>query len=102
MLARMAARWYTRLSAVFNDQLKNRQVVVLYGSGEQFRQTNVVDEDLGEGAGGDRGVQAAYRVIDYVHPFDRPQAAQAMDVGVTPPTGLLSWRWLDTGEGKIW
>jgi hypothetical protein len=40
------------------------------------------------------------RRIDYVHPFDRPQAAQAMDVGGTPPTGLLSWRWPDIGEGK--
>ncbi len=58
MAARMAERWYTRLSTIFNHQLRNRQVVVLYGSGEQFRQTNVVDEDLGEGTG---GVTEAYK-----------------------------------------
>jgi len=58
MAARMAERWYTRLSTVFNHQLRNRQVVVLYGSGEQFRQTNVVEEDLGEGTG---GVTEAYK-----------------------------------------
>src|SRR3954447_9356239 len=43
MAARMAERWYTRLSAVLAHQLRNRQVVVLYGSGSQFRQTNVVE-----------------------------------------------------------
>src|SRR5262252_5356183 len=58
MAARMAERWYTRLSGVFNHQLHNRQVVVLYGSGSQFRQTNVVEGDLGEGTG---GVTEAYK-----------------------------------------
>src|SRR5262245_31981298 len=58
MAGRMAERWYTRLSSVFNHQLKNRQVVVLYGSGAQFRETNVVEEDLGEGTG---GVTEAYK-----------------------------------------
>src|SRR4051794_5799256 len=38
MASRMAERWYDRLSTVFNHQLRNRQVVVLYGSGSQFRQ----------------------------------------------------------------
>ena len=52
MAARMAERWYTRLTGIFSHDLRTRQVVVLYGSGEQFRQTNVVNEDLGEGTGG--------------------------------------------------
>src|SRR5215472_15015087 len=58
MAARMAERWYTRLSSAFDHQLHNRQVVVLYGSGSQFRQTNVVEGDLGEGTG---GVTEAYK-----------------------------------------
>jgi len=58
MAGRMAERWYTRLSSVFNHQLRNRQVVVLYASGSHFRETNVVDEDLGEGTG---GVTEAYK-----------------------------------------
>jgi Tol biopolymer transport system component len=58
MAARMAERWYTRLSGIFSHELRTRQVVVLYGSGEQFRQTNVVNEDLGEGTG---GVTEAYK-----------------------------------------
>jgi Tol biopolymer transport system component len=54
----MAERWYARLSTLFDHQLKTRQVVVLYGSGAQFRQTNVVEGDLGEGTG---GVTEAYK-----------------------------------------
>ena len=58
MASRMAERWYTRLSTIFNHQLRNRQIVVLYASGSQFRQTNVVEGDLGEGTG---GVTEAYK-----------------------------------------
>ena len=58
MAARMAERWYARLSTVFDHALRNRQVVVLYASGAQFRQTNVVEGDLGEGTG---GVTEAYK-----------------------------------------
>ena len=58
MAGRMAERWYARLSSVFTHQLHNRQVVVLYASGSQFRQTNVVEGDLGEGTG---GVTEAYK-----------------------------------------
>jgi Tol biopolymer transport system component len=58
MAGRMAERWYTRLSTIFNHQLKNCQVVVLYGSGAQFRETNVVEGDVGEGTG---GVTEAYK-----------------------------------------
>src|SRR3954447_12938555 len=70
MAARMAERWYTRLSAVLAHQLRNRQVVVLYGSGSQFRQTNVVEGDLGEGTG---GVTEAYKrriVLPFAGPID--------------------------------
>jgi Tol biopolymer transport system component len=58
MAARMAERWYARLSGIFTHELRNRQVVVLYASGSQFRQTNVVEGDLGEGTG---GVTEAYK-----------------------------------------
>src|SRR3954453_13698683 len=43
MASRIAERWYLRLSTVFTHQLRNRQPLVLYGSGSQFRQTNVVE-----------------------------------------------------------
>jgi Tol biopolymer transport system component len=71
MAARMAERWYVRLSSVLDHRLRGRQVVVLYGSGTQFRQTNVVEGDLGEGTG---GVTEAYK-RRIVLPFAGPIAA---------------------------
>src|SRR3954451_13116714 len=70
MAARMAERWYSRLSGVLAHELRGRQVVVLYGSGSQFRQTNVVEGDLGEGTG---GVTEAYKrriVLPFAGPID--------------------------------
>ncbi|MGH7513025.1 MAG: BamA/TamA family outer membrane protein [Gemmatimonadales bacterium] len=49
--ARMAERWYARLSAVLHHQLSGRQPLILYATQAQFEQTNVV-QGLGEGTGG--------------------------------------------------
>src|SRR4029079_2926874 len=65
---RMAERWYARLSVVLNHQLRGRQPLVLYASGPHFRQTNVIEGDLGEGTGG--VTEAAKRRI--VLPFAGP------------------------------
>jgi Tol biopolymer transport system component len=50
--ARMAERWYARLSRVLDHQLSSRQPLVLYASHPHFEQTNVIDGQLGEGTGG--------------------------------------------------
>ncbi|HEX5070748.1 MAG TPA: hypothetical protein VFV78_11095 [Vicinamibacterales bacterium] len=50
--SRLAERWYARLSQFFTHELRGRQVVILYASSSQFRQTNAVDELIGEGTGG--------------------------------------------------
>jgi len=50
--ARLAERWYARLSAFFVHELRGRQPLILYRSPAAFRQTNVVEGDLGEGTGG--------------------------------------------------
>ena len=52
MAARMAERWYTRLSQLLNHELSSRQPLILYASGSHFRQTNTVEGDIGEGTGG--------------------------------------------------
>lgn len=70
MASRMAERWYTRLSTLMDHQLRGRQAVILYGSGSQFRQTNVVEGDLGEGTG---GVTEAYKrriVLPFAGPIE--------------------------------
>jgi hypothetical protein len=52
LAARLAERWYARLSRFFNHDLRGRQVLILYASPAQFRQTNAVEEIIGEGTGG--------------------------------------------------
>ncbi|HWC72955.1 MAG TPA: BamA/TamA family outer membrane protein [Gemmatimonadales bacterium] len=50
--ARMAERWYTRLSGVLRHQLSSRQPLILYSDHPDFEQTNVLGESPGEGTGG--------------------------------------------------
>ena len=50
--ARMAERWYTRLSNILNHQLKNRQPLILYADHPDFEQTNVLSDQPSEGTGG--------------------------------------------------
>jgi surface antigen Omp85-like protein/WD40 repeat protein len=49
--ARMAERWYVRLSTILHHELSGRQPLILYATQAQFEQTNVV-QGLGEGTGG--------------------------------------------------
>ena len=50
--ARMAERWYERLSRIFNHQLKGRQPLILYASSPDFQQTTAIPDLIGEGTGG--------------------------------------------------
>ncbi len=50
--ARMAERWYARLSRMFNHEIKGRQPLILYASSPHFQQTTTTTEVLSEGTGG--------------------------------------------------
>lgn len=50
--ARLAERWYARLSKLFHHELKGRQPLILYASHPDFEQTNAVGGELGEGTSG--------------------------------------------------
>ncbi|MFN2570854.1 MAG: BamA/TamA family outer membrane protein [Gemmatimonadales bacterium] len=50
--ARMAERWYDRLSKLLRHQLSGRQPLILYSDHPDFEQTNVLGEQPGEGTGG--------------------------------------------------
>ena len=52
LAARMAERWYSRLSGLLNHDLSSRQPLILYAAHPHFRQTNAVGGDVGEGTGG--------------------------------------------------
>ena len=50
--ARMAERWYARLSRFFGHELRGRQPLILYAVGAHFRQTNAIEGLIGAGTGG--------------------------------------------------
>jgi Tol biopolymer transport system component len=50
--ARMAERWYARLSRIFNHDLRGRQPLILYASSPDFQQTAAIPGIIGEGTGG--------------------------------------------------
>lgn len=50
--ARMAERWYTRLSRLFGHQIGRRTPMILYANQGDFQQTNVISDLISEGTGG--------------------------------------------------
>ena len=51
LAARMAERWYARLTRLLQHELSGRQPVILYAAHPHFQQTNILGE-IGEGTGG--------------------------------------------------
>ena len=52
LTARMAERWYERLSALLSHRLSSRQPIILYASHPEFEQTNVIEGLISESTGG--------------------------------------------------
>ena len=50
--AKLAERWYSRLSSIFGYDLSSRQPLIVYASHPQFQQTNTTAGDISEGVGG--------------------------------------------------
>src|SRR5688500_12765426 len=50
--ARMAERWYARLSNLLQHELRGRQPLILYAAHPHFQQTNTLAGEIGEGTGG--------------------------------------------------
>jgi Tol biopolymer transport system component len=58
MTARLAERWYARISRILNHELRGRQPIILYASAPHFWQTTALEGEMGEGTG---GVTEAYK-----------------------------------------
>jgi len=52
LAARMAERWYARISKLLQHELRGRQPLILYAAHPHFQQTNVLAGEIGEGTGG--------------------------------------------------
>jgi hypothetical protein len=91
---RLAERWYTRLSALFDHQRRGRQPLVLNASQVDFQQTNVIADEIGEGTGGVTEPLRRRIVLPLagpladtdhaVRPFQRPDAGWVYQFSLTP------------------
>ena len=103
--ARMAERWYSRLSREFQHEFKKKPLI-LYADHPDFEQTNVIDESLEEGTGGvTEGIHSrvimpytgVYRDNDHVlghelvHVFQYDLAASSTGGGMTGMERLPLW-----------
>jgi Tol biopolymer transport system component len=52
MAARMAERWYARLSRMLNHEFRSRQPLILYADHSDFEQTNATPGQIDESTGG--------------------------------------------------
>ncbi|HEU0076175.1 MAG TPA: hypothetical protein VFQ76_00925, partial [Longimicrobiaceae bacterium] len=50
--ARMAERWYARLSGLLDHRFEQRQPLILYASHPHFQQTAALGGEIGDGTGG--------------------------------------------------
>src|SRR5262245_4197203 len=91
--ARMAERWYLRLSRILGHEFAQRQPLILYASHGHFQQTNTVGGPPGEGTG---GVTEAYkrRVV-------LPMAASLAETDHVLGHELVhAFQYAMTGQGK--
>ncbi len=70
MASRLAERWYARFSTLLDHQLRGRQPLILYASGPHFRQTNVIEGEIGEGTGGVTEAARRRMVIPFAGPIE--------------------------------
>jgi WD40-like Beta Propeller Repeat len=63
--ARMAERWYDKLSAALEHQFDRRQPIILYASHGHFAQTSITPVLLGDGIGGFTDHQAGRVVLPF-------------------------------------
>lgn len=68
--ARMAERWYARISRLLDHQLKDRQPLILYTSHPHFEQTNAIFGQIGESTGGVTEVLKNRIILPLAGPLD--------------------------------
>jgi Tol biopolymer transport system component len=115
--ARMAERWYARISRLLDHQLKGRQPLILYTSHPHFEQTNAIFGEIGESTGGVTEVlknriilplagplDGSDHVIGHelVHAFQFDVTSVAGDggVGFRGPTALMLPLWFIEGMAE--
>jgi hypothetical protein len=108
IVARLAERWYDRLSRVLDHQLARRQPLVIYGSHRAFEQTNIVAGLVDESTGGFTEsrrrrialpVSASLAETDHVLGHEIVHAFQ-YDIAAVHRTGLALPLWFVEGMAE--
>ncbi|MBV9772516.1 MAG: PD40 domain-containing protein [Gemmatimonadetes bacterium] len=68
--ARMAERWYSRLSRVLDHQFEKRQPVILYASHPDFQQTSALSGEIDEATGGVTEVFKQRVVLPFAYSYE--------------------------------
>ncbi|HEV2146227.1 MAG TPA: hypothetical protein VGR37_02300 [Longimicrobiaceae bacterium] len=109
--ARMAERWYERLSRILDHRFTERQPLVLYGSHPAFQQTTTLRSGIGEGTGGvtegfkQRVVMpltGSYQETDHVLGHELVHAFQYDISGLGRSRGNISASARAFGEAPLW
>jgi Tol biopolymer transport system component len=115
--ARMAERWYARISRLLDHQLSGRQPLILYTSHPHFEQTNAVFGEIGESTGGVTEVLKRRIILPLAGPldgsdhvighelvhafqFDVTSVAGGGGVGFRGPTALMLPLWFIEGMAE--
>jgi Tol biopolymer transport system component len=68
--ARMAERWYARLSRLFDHKFEERQPLILYAAHPDFQQTGTLSGIIGEGTGGFTEVFKQRVVMPFAYSYE--------------------------------
>lgn len=68
--ARMAERWYWRLSRLFDHEFEERQPLILYAAHPDFQQTGTLSGFIGEGTGGFTEVFKQRVVMPFAYSYE--------------------------------
>jgi Tol biopolymer transport system component len=115
--ARMAERWYARISRLLDHQLRGRQPLILYTSHPHFEQTNAVFGEIGESTGGVTEVLKRRIILPLAGPldgsdhvighelvhafqFDVTSIAGGGGIGFRGPTALMLPLWFVEGMAE--
>ena len=93
LAARMAERWYTRLSAVLAHDLRGEQPLILYAAPGHFMQTNVVDAEIGEGVGGFAEAHRRRIVMPFVGDLGETDHVLGHEIVHAFQFDMIGYRW---------
>ena len=111
-IARLAERWYERLSRSFQHDFDTTKQLIIYADQPDFQQTNTLQGAIGTGNGrGDRIAQEpGHHAAECLVPRDRPDSGPR--AGCTPSSttsrragavaGSCGWRRCPSGLSREW